>query len=78
MWGEVIIWILLQASGSVESLILFGHGSGPLYYMQGGSWQSNGIFDQRGRLKHCRANIWMSDNSTVIFFFITLMPKNQT
>lgn len=45
MWGEVIIWILLQESGSVESLILFGHGSGPLYYMQG-RWQSNGIFDQ--------------------------------
>lgn len=34
--------------GSVESLILFEHGSGPLYYMQG-NWQSNGIFDQRRR-----------------------------
>lgn len=31
---EVIIWILLWGSGSVESLISFGHGSGPLCYMQ--------------------------------------------
>ncbi len=72
MWGEVIIWILLQERGSVESLILFGHGSGPLYSMQG-SWQSNGIFDQHRvdaqQLKHCGTNIWMSATSQLSFFY---------
>ena len=53
MRGEVIIWILIRASGCVESLILFGHGSGGLYYMQG-SWQSNGIFDER---RHTTSNM---------------------
>lgn len=53
MWREAIIWILLWESGSVNSLILFEHGYGPLYYMQG-SRQSNGIFDQHR--KHNSSN----------------------
>lgn len=72
-WGEVIIWILLWESGSVNSLILFEHRYGPLYYVQG-SKRSNGIFDQRR--KHRGSNTvavisgrWTSQPSFFFFFF---------